>query len=154
MQDEDEEIEDEDVDVEDEDGDNGDNKSDAGSDPDVDISNTYYNAKGSIEDDINEALELFETILDMEEEKGQWGFKSLKQMVKALFKIGKYPEMLKRYKQLLEYMSIVTRNESETAINKVLNMVSSSTDQKLLANVYTETLEALKKASNEVGILF
>jgi COP9 signalosome complex subunit 2 len=86
----------------------------------------------------------------MEEEKGQWGFKSLKQMVKALFKIGKYPEMLKRYKQLLEYMSIVTRNESETAINKVLNMVSSSTDQKLLANVYSETLEALKKASNEV----
>jgi len=115
----------------------------------VDSSNTYYNAKGSIEEDIDEALELFEAVLDMEEEKGQWGFKALKQMVKLNFRLNKYTDMLKRYKQLLDYMSIVTRNESETAINKVLNMVSSSTDQKLLSSVYTESLEALKKAGNE-----
>ncbi|KAL0490099.1 Cops2 [Acrasis kona] len=115
----------------------------------VDSSNTYYNAKGSIEEDIDEALELFEAVLDMEEEKGQWGFKALKQMVKLNFRLNKYTDMLKRYKQLLDYMSIVTRNESETAINKVLNMVSSSTDQKLLSNVYSESLEALKKAGNE-----
>lgn len=32
----------------------------------------HSNAKGSLEEDVDEALELFETIMDMEEEKGQW----------------------------------------------------------------------------------
>jgi hypothetical protein len=36
------------------------------------MQNTYYDAKAAKEDDINEALELFQTVIDMEEDKGIW----------------------------------------------------------------------------------
>ena len=36
------------------------------------MQNTYYDAKGAKEDDVDEALELFQTVIDMEEEKGIW----------------------------------------------------------------------------------
>jgi len=44
------------------------------------MENTYYGAKS--EEDVNEKLEQFNTVLDMEEKKGKWGFKSLKQIIK------------------------------------------------------------------------
>ncbi|KAG2387063.1 hypothetical protein C9374_002098 [Naegleria lovaniensis] len=113
------------------------------------VENTYYTAKGEVDENLDEALELFQTVLDLEEEKGQWGFKSLKQMVKTLFKAGKMDQMVQRYKELLTYMSIVSRNESEKAINKVLSMVSSSTDKNMLDQIYGMTLEVLLKANNE-----
>ena len=80
------------------------------------------------------------------------GFKALKQMIKALIKIGKYDAFTKRYKQLLEYMNIVSRNDSEKAINKILGLVSNLSDRKLLDNIYTVTLEALKTNKNEVRV--
>jgi len=49
-------------------------------------------------------------------------------------------------------MNIVTRNESETSINKILNLVSANVsgkdEQNLLTNMYSITLENLK---NDVG---
>jgi len=49
-------------------------------------------------------------------------------------------------------MNIVTRNESESAINKMLTLVSVNVpgkeEQNLLTNIYTITLDALK---NDVG---
>lgn len=35
--------------------------------------------------DIDEALQAFQRVLDLETEKGDWGFKALKQMVKITF---------------------------------------------------------------------
>ncbi|KAL9650662.1 hypothetical protein ABK040_001718 [Willaertia magna] len=113
------------------------------------VENTYYTAKGEVDENLEEALELFQTVLDLEVEKGQWGFKSLKQMVKTLFKAGKLDQMVNRYKELLTYMSIVSRNESEKAINKVLTMVSSSTDKDMLDKIYSMTLDVLKQANND-----
>merc|ERR1719240_758064 len=53
----------------------------------------------------------------MEEEKGEWGFKAYKQMVKLHFKRGKYEAMMKAYKQMLTYIkSAVTRNYSEKVL--------------------------------------
>jgi COP9 signalosome complex subunit 2 len=141
-------------------GDNGDEN--AGSDEMVDedegsegediqttMENTYYSAKGSVNTDLDEAIEMFNLVLDMEEEKGNWGFKTLKQIIKAYFKHGKYNEMVEKYKQLLSYMNVVSRNDSEKAINNILSLVSTSTDQKLLSNIYQITLDALKEANNE-----
>jgi len=52
---------------------------DSNSEPDVDLENQYYNSKALKEDDPKSALESFEKVLELEQEKGEWGFKALKQ---------------------------------------------------------------------------
>jgi COP9 signalosome complex subunit 2 len=123
---------------------------DEGEDLQTTMENTYYSAKGSVNTDLDEAIEMFNLVLDMEEEKGTWGFKTLKQIIKAYFKHGKYDDMVVKYKDLLGYMDVVSRNDSEKAINNILSLVSSSTDSKLLSNIYQITLDALKIANNDV----
>lgn len=58
------------------------------SEPDVDLENQYYNSKALKEDTPKEALMSFQKVLDLENgEKGEWGFKALKQMIKINFKL-------------------------------------------------------------------
>ncbi len=86
----------------------------------------------------------------MEEEKGEWGFKALKQIVKLKFRIGEFENMLVRYKEMLTYIrSAVTRNYSEKCINAILDFVSSSNQMSLLQEFYEKTLDALQEARNE-----
>ncbi|KAG7670147.1 putative COP9 signalosome complex subunit 2 [Nannochloris sp. 'desiccata'] len=120
---------------------------------DVDIENQYYNSKGLIEsDELKEALKGFQQVLTMEEDKGEWGFKALKQIVKLHFRLGDHPAMLNAYKDLLAYANCsgITRNAAEKKINSVLDFISSqSTDSKLLQDFYGLTLSALAEAKNE-----
>lgn len=110
----------------------------------------YYNAKGLLDSDGNAALAGFEEVLKMEEEKGEWGFKALKQIVKLKFRIGEFENMLVRYKEMLTYIrSAVTRNYSEKCINAILDFVSSSNQMSLLQEFYEKTLDALQEARNE-----
>jgi COP9 signalosome complex subunit 2 len=61
---------------------------DSNSEPDVDLENQYYNSKSLKEDDPKAALASFQKVLDLEgNEKGEWGFKALKQMIKINFKL-------------------------------------------------------------------
>jgi hypothetical protein len=61
---------------------------DSNSEPDVDLENQYYNSKSLKEDDPKAALASFQKVLDLEgHEKGEWGFKALKQMIKINFKL-------------------------------------------------------------------
>ncbi|XP_043933521.1 COP9 signalosome complex subunit 2 isoform X2 [Protopterus annectens] len=100
---------------------------DSNSEPNVDLENQYYNSKALKEDDPKAALSSFQKVLELEGEKGEWGFKALKQMIKINFKLGNYPEMMNRYKQLLTYIrSAVTRNYSEKSINSILDYISTS----------------------------
>ncbi|CAH1796151.1 unnamed protein product [Owenia fusiformis] len=124
---------------------------DSNSEPDVDLENQYYNSKASKEDDPKAALESFQKVLDLEgTEKGEWGFKALKQMIKINFKLNNYTEMMNRYKQLLLYIkSAVTRNYSEKSINSILDYISTSKQMTLLQNFYETTLEALREAKND-----
>lgn len=86
----------------------------------------------------------------MEAEKGEWGFKALKQIVKLKFRLGKFQEMIVRYKEMLTYIrSAVTRNYSEKCINSILDFVSSSNQMSLLQEFYETTLAALQEARNE-----
>ncbi|CAK9304267.1 unnamed protein product [Gordionus sp. m RMFG-2023] len=146
--------------------------------PDVDLENQYYNSKALKEDDPDRALENFQKVLDLEgNEKGEWGFKALKQMIKIYFKRGQYEKMMHRYKQLLTYIkSAVTRNYSEKSINSILDYISSYSgpansnlgkdnfnkafelnrknnehlkNLDLLQEFYEATLQALKEAKNE-----
>lgn len=123
---------------------------DSASEPDVDLENQYYNSKALKEDDPNSSLQSFQKVLDLETEKGEWGFKALKQMIKINFKLGHYEEMMTRYQQLLTYIkSAVTRNHSEKSINSILDYISTSKQMELLQNFYETTLEALKDAKND-----
>lgn len=86
----------------------------------------------------------------MEEEKGEWGFKALKQIVKLKFRLGEFRDMITRYKEMLTYIrSAVTRNYSEKCINSILDFVSSSNQMNLLQEFYETTLSALQEARNE-----
>jgi COP9 signalosome complex subunit 2 len=63
---------------------------DSNSEPDVDLENQYYNSKALKEDTPKEALMSFQKVLDLEttnNDKGEWGFKALKQMIKINFKL-------------------------------------------------------------------
>ena len=123
---------------------------DSNSEPDVDLENQYYNSKAMKENEPKGALESFQKVLELEEDKGEWGFKALKQMTKINFKIGNYEEMMQRYKQLLTYIkSAVTRNYSEKSINSILDYISTSKQMELLQNFYETTLDALKDAKND-----
>jgi hypothetical protein len=55
-----------------EDGGDGEDGGAEGGDDEELMQNTYYDAKAAKEEDINEALELFQTVIDMEEDKGIW----------------------------------------------------------------------------------
>ncbi|KAJ7409467.1 COP9 signalosome complex subunit 2 [Willisornis vidua] len=60
---------------------------DSNSEPNVDLENQYYNSKALKEDDPKAALSSFQKVLELEGEKGEWGFKALKQMIKINFKL-------------------------------------------------------------------
>jgi COP9 signalosome complex subunit 2 len=107
---------------------------DSNSEPDVDLENQYYNSKALKEEDPNAALESFGRVLLLENgEKGEWGFKALKQMIKINFRMQRYEGMMKRYKELLTYIkSAVTRNHSEKSINSILDYISTSKRMELL----------------------
>lgn len=60
---------------------------------DVDIENKYYNAKQMKTSEPDEAIDEFLAIPDLEQEKGDWGFKGLKQAIKLEYKLGRYDKV-------------------------------------------------------------
>uniref|UniRef100_A0A7S4HIY2 PCI domain-containing protein n=1 Tax=Vannella robusta TaxID=1487602 RepID=A0A7S4HIY2_9EUKA len=124
--------------------------SDGVEDIEVQISNCYYTSKGLMETDPKEALQGLQQILDMEPEKGEWGFKALKQIVKLQFTLGEYEKVIRSYEKLLSYVkSSVSRNLSEKAINGLIEKISTSTDPQLLEKFYDMTLNMLTETKNE-----
>lgn len=75
--------------------------SESASEPDVDLENQYYNSKALKEDDPNAALESFARVLELEQEKGEWGFRALKQMIKLNFKLVDFSK--KKYLFLFDF---------------------------------------------------
>ncbi len=53
------------------------------------------------EDDPKAALNSFQRVLDLEEEKGEWGFKALKQMIKINFRVVRVIQII--YKNYVDY---------------------------------------------------
>jgi hypothetical protein len=60
---------------------------------DVDVENKYYNAKQMKTEAPEEAIDEFLAVPTLEEEKGDWGFKGLKQAIKLEFRLGKYEKV-------------------------------------------------------------
>lgn len=60
---------------------------------DVDIENKYYNAKQLKLSDPEDAIKEFLEVPNLQQEKGDWGFKGLKQAIKLEFKLQRYDEV-------------------------------------------------------------
>ncbi|KAJ3071277.1 COP9/signalosome complex subunit Csn2 [Podochytrium sp. JEL0797] len=117
---------------------------------DVDLENKYYGAKGLKEDAPLDAIKEFQAVVDAEAEKGDWGFKALKQICKVAFRLARYDLVLKHYPVLLTYIkSAVSRNYSEKSINNILDFMSTATDMKFLEEFYSLTLDSLNESKNE-----
>ena len=121
---------------------------------DIDVENKYYNAKQLKADNPEEAVEEFLGVPALEQEKGDWGFKSLKQTVKLEFNLERYEDAIKHYQELLTYVkSAVTRNYSEKSINNMLDFVEKAADDqkayKCMEEFYSLTLETFQSTNNE-----
>jgi COP9 signalosome complex subunit 2 len=120
----------------------------------VDIENKYYNAKQIKADSPEDAIDEFLGVPALEEEKGDWGFKGLKQAIKLEFKFGRYDSAVEHYKELLTYVkSAVTRNYSEKSINNMLDFIEKSSDDqkayKCMEEFYSLTLNSFQSTNNE-----
>lgn len=121
------------------------------SETDVDLENQYYKAKSLKEDTIEDALDAFQAVLDLQTAaKGIWGFKTLKQMIKIYFRMGNYEAMMNKYREMLTYIrSAVTKNDTEKSINSILDLTSVAKNFGLLKKIYETTLTALKENKND-----
>lgn len=76
------------------------------------MENQYYTAKGFRSDGkLDEAIKAFEKVLELEGEKGEWGFKALKQMIKITFSQNRLQKMLDYYRELLTYIKSAGENQ-------------------------------------------
>ena len=121
---------------------------------DVGIENKYYNAKQMKVDSPEEAIDEFLGLPAMEEEKGDWGFKGLKQAIKLEFKLGRYNKAVEHYTELLTYVkSAVTRNYSEKSINNMLDFIEKGAESEAayqcMEQFYSKTLESFHNTNNE-----
>ncbi|KAG7137664.1 COP9 signalosome complex subunit 2 like protein [Verticillium longisporum] len=121
---------------------------------DVDIENKYYNAKQQKAAEPEEAIAEFLGIPALEDEKGEWGFKGLKQAIKLEFRLGKYNDAAEHYAELLTYVkNAVTRNYSEKSINNLLDFVEKGSDSpesgKCVEQFYSLTLQSFQSTNNE-----
>ncbi|KAJ5520113.1 COP9 signalosome subunit 2 (CsnB) [Penicillium fimorum] len=121
---------------------------------DIGIENKYYNAKQIKVDNPEEAIDEFLGIAPMEQDKGDWGFKGLKQAIKLEFKLGRYSDTVAHYRELLTYVkSAVTRNYSEKSINNMLDFIEKGSDNaeayQCMEEFYSLTLESFQNTNNE-----
>jgi len=81
-------------------------------------------------------------------------FKSMVHISVILFEMKKYIEMIAQYKQLLEFIPNVTRNEGAEAIDQVLAALADCSDFKLQEQVYDVTSHALARMPESERMLF
>ncbi|KAI0468808.1 putative COP9 signalosome subunit 2 [Xylaria cf. heliscus] len=121
---------------------------------DVDTENKYYKAKQIKGTNPEEAIDVFLEIPALEQEKGEWGFKGLKQAIKLEYRLGRYDKAVEHYTELLTYVrSAVTRNYSEKSINNMLDFIEkeseTETAQRCMERFYSLTLTCFQSTNNE-----
>jgi COP9 signalosome complex subunit 2 len=114
--------------------------------------NTYYNAKGVVEENPKEALTLLAKVLELEKQegpKGEWGFKALKKLCKINFQQKNYAKVHDHFKTLLTYVkSAVSANLSEKALNSILDLIGTSGDFAFMARMYESASTVLLETKN------
>jgi len=152
------------------------------SDEKIEVENAFYEGDDLLgEKRPREAMEKFEKVIAMETARAgrgvkieNWRFKALHNLVTIYFDLGNFDAMTSRYKDMLQDMPLVTRNECTEAINAVLERLSAAaasatanttnnnnggsssssnsggaTTGDVLVDMFQITLEALKSANND-----
>jgi len=103
-----------------------------------------------LEDDLPAAIESFEQVVELDEEKSDWGFKALKKLIKLYVGQNNHKKAVDRFKKFMEYTkSAVSSNMSEKGLNSVLDVVSTNKNPTETEEMYSVALQALKKFNNE-----
>jgi COP9 signalosome complex subunit 2 len=120
----------------------------------IEVENLFYIAEGDKKRNPGTALEKFQQCYELEIAKLNeffMRFKALTAIVLLQYQLGLRREMIANYKKLLEYASTasVSRNDSNDAVNAILNAASddskeSSEDGSFSEELYALTLEYLK----------
>jgi hypothetical protein len=101
---------------------------------DVDIENKYYNAKQMKINDPEGAIEEFLGIPGLETEKGDWGFKGLKQAIKLEFKLGLYDKV----KKSIVLLQLSANDLGRRALHRTPHICQERGHPKLLRKVYQQ----------------
>ncbi|KAJ9446886.1 COP9 signalosome complex subunit 2, partial [Diplonema papillatum] len=120
----------------------------------------YYDAKDKIEDEPGEAVKGFLALLDRDEDETnypKWAWKAMKRLVRVYFKLQKFDEMTAMYRRLLRYeWSGRTRNDTEKAINKLLDLTSGAagSTSAVTAAMYEITTEYVGEGARNEKLWF
>lgn len=102
---------------------------------DVDVENKYYNAKQMKGDSPEEAIEEFLGVPALEPEKGDWGFKGLKQAIKLEFKLSRYEDVSMRWSDKTESGETLTGIPGRQTLRGAVDLCQICRHQKLLRKV-------------------
>eukprot|EP01060_Flectonema_neradi_P037235 TRINITY_DN743_c0_g3_i1.p1 TRINITY_DN743_c0_g3~~TRINITY_DN743_c0_g3_i1.p1 ORF type:complete len:447 (+),score=96.99 TRINITY_DN743_c0_g3_i1:78-1418(+) len=85
----------------------------------------YYDAKDKIEDEPAEAADGFLAVVEGDEDRSKWTWKSMKRLVQVYFTLKRFDEMKEMYQRLLNFeYDGRTRSDTEKAITKLLDYTS------------------------------
>lgn len=141
--------------------------------PDIQIANIFYEAEDIRREEPRQALEKFQSVValankakadgvQLNEESKTNQFNSIVHIVCLLYTLNAsssnaaagLAEMLAQYKLLLDFIPIVTRNESGDAIDRVLSTIGSSKSLDFLLTMYDLTLDRLKQMADTERMRF
>lgn len=135
--------------------DDGDDDAEQQDDSKIEIENAFYEASDLRDDNKKSALELFNKVVQLDnelEERGEpvlWRFKALQNLVTLHCELNDYTSMINTYKTMLKDMNLATRNECTEAIDSVLDAVGNASDEMVLKEIFEVTLTALENTNNE-----
>ncbi|RHY25881.1 hypothetical protein DYB32_008032 [Aphanomyces invadans] len=100
--------------------------------PEVEMENKYYTAKGVRDENCTSSDQVeaaFEAVLDLDDMgESIWGFRALKQLIKWGIRHNELEKAMKHYEKLLHRIATspgITRNMGEKGVNGVLDFVSA-----------------------------
>ena len=80
------------------------------------------------EGNLKMAKSKFELVCQLSEDSdtNKWKFKGLQNLVVLCYSLNDYSELVTKYREMMSYISNVTRNECTDAINNVLDVVQGT----------------------------
>ena len=103
-----------------------DNEGDQGDDKLIQIENAFYEGEESLgEGNLAVAKSKFELVCQLSDDSDtiKWKFKGLQHLVILCYNLNDYTELVVKYREMMSYISSVTRNECTDAINNILDVV-------------------------------
>eukprot|EP01065_Artemidia_motanka_P043042 TRINITY_DN5897_c0_g1_i1.p1 TRINITY_DN5897_c0_g1~~TRINITY_DN5897_c0_g1_i1.p1 ORF type:complete len:444 (+),score=103.71 TRINITY_DN5897_c0_g1_i1:106-1437(+) len=112
-----------------------------GCDDGDELESVYYDAKDKIDDDPVGAEQGLRDLLERDGGKTKWSWRAYKRLVKVYSMLRRFDEMKGAYRNLLAYTwDGRTRNDTEKAINKMLDLAANS-GSVVVSQMYDITVE-------------